>query len=73
MSAKKEKVMVQLDPAVRGELDKIADRYGLTGNTLLAAVGYEVSRIPAEQLWERLARISAEERHARPALAGARS
>lgn len=60
----KAKVMIQLDPDVRGQIDKIAEHYGMTGNTLLAAVGYEVSRIPAEQLWTRLSRLTGEEKEA---------
>lgn len=54
----KEKMMVQLDADVRSRLDKIADRYGFSTNMLVAAVAAEVSRIPPDELWSRLARLS---------------
>lgn len=54
----KEKMMVQLDADVRSRLDQIAARYGFSTNMLIAAVAAEVSRIPPEDLWARLARLS---------------
>ena len=53
----KEKVTVVLSAEICGELDAMADRFGLTKNAIIAAAAYELSRVPAENLWHALARI----------------
>lgn len=58
---KKQPCQVYFDETIGRNLDEIAGRYGMTKNTLLAAAAYELSRVPPEQLWERLARLSKEE------------
>lgn len=57
MNTKKSPVKVQIDDAVMARLNSGADRFGLTGNALIAAAAYELSRVPPENLWHALGRI----------------
>ena len=57
----KQPITLRLDDDVCSRLDCTGSRYGMTKNTLIAAVAYELSRVPADQLWHRLARLTAEE------------
>ena len=68
---KKQPCQLYFEEDIAARLDSTASRYGMTKNTLLAAVGYELSRIPADQLWHRLSRLTAEEGPARRSQASA--
>jgi len=54
----KEKLTVSMDGDAARKLDASADRFGMSKNQILAAAGYELSRVPAEDLWQAIARIA---------------
>lgn len=57
----KRQMNVTVDDEVIKRLNTIADRYGLTANTVMAAAAYELSRVRPENLWHALGRIAADE------------
>lgn len=54
----KTKRLVSADDSMWKALDKLGERYGMTGNALLAAAGCELARVKAENLWHALGRIA---------------
>ncbi|WP_415907269.1 hypothetical protein [Oleiharenicola sp. Vm1] len=55
---KKKQMKVQVDDAVEAKLHSSAGRYGLTGNSILAAAAYELARVRPENLFHALGRIA---------------
>lgn len=55
---KKVKIKVGLDEDVLSSLENGGSRYGMTANALLAAAGYELSRVAPEDYFRAISRIS---------------
>ena len=54
----KKPVKVMLDQDTHTALETTGARFGLTPNTILAIVGYEISRVSPEDFWHAIGRIT---------------
>ncbi len=54
----KEKRTVSADEEIWALLDKIGERYGMSGNGLLTVAACELSRVRPENLWNAISRIA---------------
>lgn len=57
----KQEMKISTDGEVSKKLHDLGARYGLSGNAVVAAAAYELSRVRPENLWHALGRIAAGE------------
>lgn len=54
----KPQMRVAIEPEIQKRLHEVAGRYGMTGNAIVAAAAYELSRVRPENLFQALGRIA---------------
>lgn len=54
----KREIKISADDEVQQRLHNIGARYGMSGNAIVAAAAYELSRVRPENLWHALGRIA---------------
>lgn len=54
----KPQMKIAVEPEVQKRLHEMASRYGMTGNAIVAAAAYELSRVRPENVFHALGRIT---------------
>lgn len=68
----KPQMKVVIPAEIQQRLHQIGERYGMTGNAIVAAAAHELSRVRPENLWHALGRIAEGEAPELPAPAAKR-